>query len=312
MFPTEDQVRFAAFERWRRRGCGHGFDRDDWFAAQDELTFSLNYQTIVEYPLDVPGTLILSDRPARYCRFCERTAMQVAFGRARPVVDGGRESSLFTEAICNDCQSTFRDALADEFRRFQASLPGAASEGRAVNPIAASPQYSLDVFKSLVACALTIMPESELRYFVDALEWVSNPGPNCDAPLLREESTCLVYSADFLRDQSWTSLARRTAEQCSVSVHDLLSGPGGRCAPGATSVVHPRSGPRRPLGTNSPALVHVAGRPAVRADEGPRVTASPPSKLKPYATSDNCRVRYCGPCLRLRPLVRVRETHFEV
>jgi hypothetical protein len=54
------------------------------------------------------------------------------------------------------------------------------------------------------------MPESELRYFVDTLEWVSNPDPHFDEPLLREESTCLVYSADFLRDKSWTSLARRT------------------------------------------------------------------------------------------------------
>ena len=71
--------------------------------------------------------------------------------------------------------------------------------------------YSLDVFKSLVASALTIMPESELRYYVDALEWVSNPDPDCDAPLLREEATCLVYVADFLRDQSWTSLVRRRA-----------------------------------------------------------------------------------------------------
>ena len=124
MFPTDEQIRQAAFDRWRRRGAVHGFDREDWFAAQDELTFNLNYQTIVEYPLVAPGTLILSDRPARYCRFCERTAVQIAFGRALPVVDSGRQTSLYTEAICEECQSIFRNALVDEFKRFQDSLLG--------------------------------------------------------------------------------------------------------------------------------------------------------------------------------------------
>jgi hypothetical protein len=209
MFPTEGQVGRAAYDRWRRRGSLHGFDRDDWYGAQDELTFCLNYQTIVEYPLDAPGKLILSDRPARYCRFCERTAVQVAFGRARPVVDGGRETSLYTEAICDECRSAFRDALADEFSRFQGSLLGAATESSSGKRMHASSHYSTGAFKSLVASALTMMPESELRYFVDALEWVSNPDPDCDAPLVRQEATCLVYSADFLRDRAWTSLARR-------------------------------------------------------------------------------------------------------
>jgi Protein of unknown function (DUF2934) len=209
MFPTEEQVRQAAFDRWRRRGWVHGFDREDWFAAQHELTFSQNYQSIVEYPLDVPGTLILSDRPARYCRFCERTAVHAAFGSARRVVDAGRQTSLYTEAICDDCHSTFRAGLAQEFRQLQDSLPGALSENPSGLRMPGSPHYSINVFKSLIACALTIAPENELRYFVDTLEWVSNPGPDCDAPLLHDDATCLVYSAAFLRDQSWTSLARR-------------------------------------------------------------------------------------------------------
>jgi Protein of unknown function (DUF2934) len=209
MLPTEDQIRQAAFNRWRRRGWVHGFDREDWFAAQDELTFGLNYQTIVEYPLDATGTLILSDRPARYCRFCERTAAQVVFGPARPVMDGARRTSLYTEAICEECQFTFRSAFAGDFRLFQSSLPSGQSEGCSGARSGVGAVYSLAVFKSLVACALTIMPESELRYFVDTLEWVSNPDADDDALLLREEATCLVHSADFLRERSWTSLARR-------------------------------------------------------------------------------------------------------
>jgi hypothetical protein len=38
---------------------------------------------------------------------------------------------------------------------------------------------------------------------------VSNPDPDRDGPLFREQATCLVYAADFLREQSWTALARR-------------------------------------------------------------------------------------------------------
>src|SRR5262249_20621823 len=122
MVPTDAQIRQAAFDRWRRRGWTHGFDREDWFSAEDELLFSLNYQTIVEYPLDAPGTLILGERPARYCRFCERTAVQTRFGPAMPVVAGALESSLFTEAICEDCRSHFRDGFVDEFKQFQVAL----------------------------------------------------------------------------------------------------------------------------------------------------------------------------------------------
>jgi Protein of unknown function (DUF2934) len=209
MFPTHDQIGQAAFDRWLRRGRLHGFDREDWFAAVDELSFNLNYHTIVEYPLDAPGMLILCDRPVRYCRFCERTATQVAFGPPMPLFSGRHETSLFTAAICNECQSAFCETQAADFGRFQDAL---AADGRRDEPDErprASELYSLSVFKSLVAGALSIMPETELRYFVDALEWVSNPDPESDGLLLREGATCLVYSAPFLDDRSWTSLARR-------------------------------------------------------------------------------------------------------
>jgi hypothetical protein len=164
----------------------------------------------VEYPLDAPGTLILSDRPVRYCRFCERTATHTVFGSAGPVVAGGLESSLFSEAVCEECRSAFRGALSEEFRLFQVAILNGISDAASGDRLRASAVYSSAVFKALVTCALTIMPESELRYFVDALEWVSNPDSERDAPLLRERASCRVYSAEFLRQRSWTSLARRT------------------------------------------------------------------------------------------------------
>ena len=51
MEPTSDQIQHAAYERWLRRGRIHGHHDGDWFGAEKELAFLLNYQTFVEYPL---------------------------------------------------------------------------------------------------------------------------------------------------------------------------------------------------------------------------------------------------------------------
>ena len=53
MFPTRDQVERTAYDRWLRRGQVHGHDREDWYAAEKELLFLLNYETIANYPLDL-------------------------------------------------------------------------------------------------------------------------------------------------------------------------------------------------------------------------------------------------------------------
>src|SRR5262245_3318267 len=86
MLPTCDQVERAAYERWLRRGRTHGQDRADWYAAENELTFLLNYRIIAEYPLDSHERLILGHAPMRRCRLCERTPGQAAFDAPRPVV----------------------------------------------------------------------------------------------------------------------------------------------------------------------------------------------------------------------------------
>ena len=52
------------------------------------------------------------------------------------------------------------------------------------------------------------MPEGELSYFVDTLEWVNNPDHDDDG-LLFAETVCHVYVAPFLADRSWCSLVRR-------------------------------------------------------------------------------------------------------
>ena len=64
MLPTCDQVQRTAYERWLRRGWVHGHDREDWYAAEKELLFRINYQTIVEFSLDSDQRLVLGDGAA--------------------------------------------------------------------------------------------------------------------------------------------------------------------------------------------------------------------------------------------------------
>jgi hypothetical protein len=209
MLSTDHQIRQAAYVLWERRGRVHGCDRLDWYAAVRELEFSMNYRTIVEYSLDVPGMLVLGDRPTRICRFCERTSVHVGFGAQRPVVPGVGPTSLYTEAICDECQASCRDPLAAEFERFWTTLRDEVGGHDAGQELAARNLYSLAVLKSLISSALLIMPKNELAYFVDTLEWVNNPDHNDDGRLFAE-TVCYVYAAPSLRDRSWTSLTRRT------------------------------------------------------------------------------------------------------
>jgi Protein of unknown function (DUF2934) len=209
MVPTTEQVRVAAYERWLRRGRPHGDDRGDWFAAEDELIFTLNYQTIAEYPLDGPGALILNDRRGRYCRFCERTAVQVAFGAPMALLAGGCSPSLSSSSVCNECRAGFRDAQAGRLERFLAKLTEEASRTAGGAAAGVSAIYSMEVFKALCGCALMIMPESDLGYFVDTLEWVSNPDERGDGRLLAADAACVVYQVPFWAERSWMSLERR-------------------------------------------------------------------------------------------------------
>ena len=55
-----------------------------------ELTFAMNYRTIVDYSLDAPGMLVLGDRPVRYCRLCERTSVHAPFSCCPACRDGNQ------------------------------------------------------------------------------------------------------------------------------------------------------------------------------------------------------------------------------
>ena len=87
--------------------------------------------------------------------------------------------------------------------------------------------YSLTVFKALAGCALLFMPASELSYFVDTLEWVSNPDDANDSRLLERDATCVVYLAPFWAERSWISLARRIEKDAPLPYMVSLLAVGG-------------------------------------------------------------------------------------
>jgi hypothetical protein len=208
MRPTVEEIRRAAYHRWERRGWDHGGDRDDWYAAETDLTFHANYRTIVEYALEGPEPRVLGDAPVRRCRFCERTDGPANFGAPRPVF--ADRASLLTAQVCDDCQADWRDSLDDDFRDFWARL------GRQAPPVAGGrPPFSVAAFKALTAGALLIMPGSELRYFVDTLEWVSNPDHDSDDQLL-DATECRIYQAPFLGEPPRATLAHRVDDEAPV------------------------------------------------------------------------------------------------
>jgi hypothetical protein len=226
MLPSDDQIRRAAYDVWERRGRIHGFERQDWEMAERALTFSMNYETIVEYELDLPGMLVLNERPTSYCRFCERTSGHTAFGAPRAVVPGIGHTSLFSEAVCDACQTSCRDPLVARFQQFWRALQEETACSRRGQSLPPSELYSVAVLKSLVASALLIMPEDELPYFLDTLEWVSNPSSGDDANLFAD-MVCHVHAAPPLGGRSWTSLARRIDDSLPLPYMLYFLGRGG-------------------------------------------------------------------------------------
>jgi hypothetical protein len=208
MVPTRDQIEHAAYDRWLRRDRAHGYDRADWLAAENELTFVLNYRTIIEYRLDSQQPVIIGELAAQRCRFCERTARHASFSAPRPVVQGVGDTSLLSAEICDECQADCRDPLADDCQRLWDALKTVAG----AFPLVPLQTSSIAAYKSLIAGALLVMPEIELANFTDTVEWVNNPDHDYDGSLFGG-TYCHVYSAPFFGDQSWTSIARRIDDE---------------------------------------------------------------------------------------------------
>jgi hypothetical protein len=207
MLPTRDQIERAAYDRWIRRHRAHGHDRHDWLGAENELTYLLNYQTAAVCSLDSSGGSIEAGRIV--CRFCERTPSRATFSMPQVVVQGLGETTLSSAQICDECQEDCRDPLVthceDFWKTIHASGDGHHSaRGRDFDALA--------VFKSLVASALLIMPEDELAYFGDTLEWVNNPDHEYDGGLFAD-GYCQVYHLQSSSERPRITLARRIDDE---------------------------------------------------------------------------------------------------
>jgi Protein of unknown function (DUF2934) len=207
MLPTRDQIERAAYDRWIRRHRAHGHDRHDWLGAENELTYLLNYQTAAMCALDSSGESTAAGPIA--CRFCERTPSRATFTVPRPVVQGLAESTLSSVQICDECQEDCRDPLAMHCENFWKTVHAGddghqGARGREFDALA--------VFKSLVASALLIMPEAELAYFTDTLEWVNNPDHEYDGSLFAD-TFCHIYQLPSASERPWISLARRIDDE---------------------------------------------------------------------------------------------------
>ncbi len=203
MVPSPEQIRMAAYFRWRRRGEGHGLDQQDWDAAEQEARFTVNYQVVASYRLDGPArTVVGGEGRTRVCRFCERSAPRAKFAAVESVPTLPAElgnTSLVSADLCEECREEFAESLDGEFRRSVLPLL-TRGEGGGPLPIAA--------YKSLVRLGLGILPGRDLDDFRDAMEWVGNPDHDFDGGVFAEFGV-QWHRALHPASGPWAALARR-------------------------------------------------------------------------------------------------------
>lgn len=201
MHPSSQQIAKAAYDRWQRRGLEHGHDLQDWLAAEQELLFDLNYELIASYRLDGVPPRHLGEVVDRRCRFCEATAPRASFESSRPAVPAslGNES-LLSDEICDDCNEQHLESVGNHLDRFVAATRRGEYSDRSYNSVAA--------FKGLARAALAVVPERELQYFEDAIEWVGNPDHDLDSRSIGGLD-CYLHALPEPSPFSWVALARR-------------------------------------------------------------------------------------------------------
>lgn len=203
MPPTWEQIQFAAYERWERRGREHGADGEDWAAAETDLAFQLNYRPAAEYPLASDEPVVVGARPRPGCRFCERAAPRARFSAPRPIVpEAVGATRLATAETCDDCHEQFAASIDADFGRFWRSL---ASEDDSASPAT----VPVGAYKAMVRMAIAVMPSRELQHFADTIEWVGNPDHDFDGSLF-SGTACLAYRTRHAYGVPWASLSRRT------------------------------------------------------------------------------------------------------
>lgn len=202
-----EQVRVAAYHRWERRGGQHGWHDVDWLAAEQQILFARNYQVLAHFRLDGAGTAVVGRAGRRVCRFCEQAEPRTRFTDPAPVFPeflGLR--SVRSRSECDECRETFRDGIEGDFERFvRGSRPGSAEGGMARAPL------TIGALKYLTRLALAILPDDELDFFSDAVEWVVNPDHDLDGDAFGSLG-CLVHPAPGSAASPYAALARRAED----------------------------------------------------------------------------------------------------
>ena len=215
-------------------------------AAELDLTFDMNYGTIVEFPLaehDGSGDRRRTRDPR--CRFCEQSPPRAAFSVPPPCHPGVRRqpSSRRARSATNVPSNSPAPSTRTSPRSGNRSSPSASSEW----PDSRFPVPSaipIGSFKALIRMALSIMPEPELAGFTDTIEWVGNPDQEFDSNLFGGLG-CLVYQAHVPFPTGWTALPGGSRSGCTVPAICSSSWPrnGSSCRP--TAPLLPRRGPGR-------------------------------------------------------------------
>ena len=214
MYPTWHEIEVAAYHRWQRRGHHHGNDREDWIAAEKDLTFAYNYRYIARHRLTLPDggapTLLgrgeTGNRRHR-CRFREQAEPSAVFPPGLPALPRlTGNSALVAWDECEECRAAYDAHLAAPFESFARPL---LAETPPEHPRATVPAPAL---KALVRFALSLMPADELHHFGDTLEWVANPDHDRDAAVL-EDLGCRVYLTPAPIAVPFAALARRADDE---------------------------------------------------------------------------------------------------
>ena len=203
MLPSSEQVAVAAYYRWERRHFAHGHHGRDWVVAEQELIFAAHYEVVARFRLDGVGSRQLGDEAERRCRFCERIEPDASFAEPRLAVSTllGNHS-LFSLEECDDCHAQYDESVGRDLDRFLEAIRLGGSE-------APRPYIPIAAFKGLTWAALTLLPEREMEYFEDAVEWVSNPDHDLDSRSI-DGMECILHRLSEPSPFSWAALARRS------------------------------------------------------------------------------------------------------